>query len=118
MKFDISDAVKKSAAKKGLNGLCEAADSIIQTCDSRMTRNFLSGLLKSGEDALNAELNTKTVLPATKQPAEVTHIEQKEKDKEETGSMQSSTSEESASQKTEEKPAIQTSAQKVSSISD
>lgn len=95
MKFEISEKVKRDAAKKGLSGICEAIDSIINTCDSRVTRNVLSGSLRSIEDALNQELNTKTILSQTRQPAEVTHIEKEQKPTEkETGSIERATTSE------------------------
>lgn len=93
MRFDITERVKKEAAKKGLSGLAEAADTLIDTCDSRLVRNVLSGVVKSVEDACHVELATKQVLSKSetqsKLPARVENIE-KEQSKEETGSISNS----------------------------
>jgi hypothetical protein len=93
LKFDITERVKKEAAKKGLSGLSEAADTLINSCDSRIVRNILSGVVKSVEDACHQELATKQVLSKSEQsklPARVEHIEKEQSTKEETGSISNS----------------------------
>jgi hypothetical protein len=94
LKFEVTERVKKEAAKKGLSGLAEAADTLIDTCDSRLVRNILSGVVKSVEDACHVELATKQVLSKSetqsKLPARVENIEQKQSEKEETGSISNS----------------------------
>jgi hypothetical protein len=72
--------VKKEAAKKAISGIAEAADSIISTCDHSLLKDFLSGVVKSGEDALDRELSTRTIL-SSRQPAEVTHIDKEKEHK-------------------------------------
>jgi len=124
LKFDLNERTTKEAAKKGLGGLFEAIDTIVNTCDSRIGRNILSGFVKSLEDACAVELATKQVLLSKDQPklpARVENIEKEQSIEKETGSISNSVpswakedESQQATQGTEQAPT----AQKVSKFHD